>query len=309
MARKRRYLVLSGLAEAGFEEFADQQRQALAACPEAAAISDDEAEEFLMSAAGFDWMEVSELGAYIRRLGLSHPPELIYDPYRLSRYFFRRWGDPAVREKISTPKIRLHPDWVTGLRQRNSTEELLRIVVDMSIGPGIAMMRRSDMEDFVPRVIEALTPFQKAKFDVQILYAKVRLHQLMNEPEPALLPSRWEQAKLKRRLRLREVQIHSLSRSLRMLHGERKALLGRIRAGQVQDEPELRRLAGQMEALQAERLAAEERHAEALAEQSRHFEAALADLKAQAEAMCRSFATALDQRDRLLGRTGGASHG
>lgn len=309
MAKQRRYLVLSGLADAGFEEFAAQQRQAIAACPEAAAISDDEAEEFLMAAAGFDWLEVSELGAYIRRLGLSHPPELLYDPYRLGRYFFRRWGDPAVRAKIGSPKIRLHPDWVTGFRRRNNVKELVRLVVDMALSPGIAALRRSGLEDFVPKVIEALSPSQKEKFETQMLYAKVRMHQLLNEPEPARMPTRWEQARLKRRLRLHEVQIHSLGRSLRTLRGERRALVNRIRAVGRQDEPDLRRLAGVMEAVQAERQAAEESHATALAEQSQRFEAALAELRAQAEAVRGSYAAALALRDCLLVRPGGGGNG
>jgi hypothetical protein len=309
MARKRRYLVLSGLADAGFEEFAEQQRQALAACPEAAAISDDEAEEFLVAAAGFDWLEVSDLGAYIRRLGLSHPPELLYDPYRLSRYFFRRWGDPAVREKIKTPKIGLHPDWVARVRQRGNVAELRRAVLNMAIGPGIAAMRRSGLEDFIPKVIEALQPFERAKFDAQILYAKVRMHQLMHEPEPAWMPTQWEQARVRRRIRLHDVQIGSLGRSQRALRGERKALVNRIRAAGRQDQPELGRLAGQLEAVQAERQAAEERHATALTEQSQQFEAALAELKRQAEAMRRSYAAALDLRDRLVARPGGAGNG
>ncbi|MDF2628300.1 MAG: hypothetical protein K0R39_2131 [Symbiobacteriaceae bacterium] len=309
MAKRRRYLVLTDLADAGFAENAERFRQALAACPEAAAYSDEESEAFLMVAAAFDWMEEVELGGLIRSIGISHPPELMYDAYRLSRYFFRRWGDQALREKLSKEIVSLHPAAVAKFRRRDGVSHAREMVQNLALAPGLAILRRSKLDDLAAAVLEGFTPWQQAKYEAQLIYGKVRMHQLMTEPEPARTPTRWEQAKVKRRLSLHDVQIHTLGRSLRSLRGERKALLNRIRAVQRQDEPELLRLAAQMEAVHQEREATEARHAEALAEQARQFEGALAALRTQAAVTGDGYQRALALRNRLLVPSGGDGNG
>lgn len=301
MSRLKRYLVLSDLADSWTEEFAERQRAAFAACPEAHGYSDEEAEDFLATATALDVVDRSDrydLGKPLRKAGIAYPPELAYDAYRLGRHLLHRWGDAAFRETLMHRV--LQPDAQAFARLRRDVNRALAVVSQNRLASGLAALRWSGLADMIPAVKAAFTPKQQTQYAAQLLYGKLRLHEFLTTPEPARAPSRWEQQKMLRRLHLRQVQMRSLGRSLHHLRRERKALLNHLRSlsGEV---PELRPLAEQLEAVRAEQAAVESRHAEALAAQTQLHEAAVLALQAEIHAARAGYAEALAMRDRLLG--------
>lgn len=302
MARHTRYLVQSDLHVSWTEEFAARQQADFAACPEAASYSDEEAEEFLMVAQSYDNTireNRTDVGKGLRQAGISHPPELTYDPYRLGRHIFRRWGSPVFRELVIQRVIRLNVRSMTGLMRRRFTD-VMAMVEDMHLAGGLAGLRVAGLGDMIGQVKAAFTPRQRAQYAAILLYGKLRMHQFITEPEPARAPTRWELQKLLRRLHLRQVQMRSLRRSLHHLRQDRKELVSRLRALN-EDVPELRHLAELLESVEGDRAAAERLHAEALAEQTRQHEADMAAVRRRIEAVRAGHAATLALRDHLLG--------
>ncbi|HEY3368082.1 MAG TPA: hypothetical protein VGK74_23735 [Symbiobacteriaceae bacterium] len=302
MAQQKRSLVLSDLAASWTEDFSEQQQAAFATCPEAARYSDEEVEDFLMVAFTYDSHgqdHRTDLGKPLRKVGISHPAELAYDGYRLGRFIFRRWGDPAFRELIIGRVMHLPVRSWAGI-MRGKFSDAMDMVVQYRFAGGLAALRLAGLGDMIPAVKAAFSPEQQAQYAAVLLYGKLKLHQFITEPEPARTPTRWEQQKLLRRLHLRQVQMRSLKRSLHHLARERKALTNRLRA-LGEEVPELRHLAGLVAAVGAESQAAESRHAEAMAAQARQYEAAIGTLQARVEAVRANYAEALALRDSLLG--------
>ncbi|HYF94810.1 MAG TPA: hypothetical protein VD969_21560 [Symbiobacteriaceae bacterium] len=304
MARRKRYLVLSDLASSKTADFAERQQADFADCPAAARYSDEEAEDFLLVAMTYDFGvpgKRPDLGKPLRKVGISYPPDLTYDSYRMGRHIFRRWGDQQFRKLIIGRVMHVNAGSWGGVLRRKLTA-VMEMVEHYLLAAGVAALRLAGLDDLIPAVKSAFSPEQQAHYAAVLLYGKLTLHRFITEPEPARAPSRWEQRKLLRRLRLRQVQMRSLRRSLYHLRRERKALLSRLRA-LSEEAPEVRLLAEQLEAVEAERQAAESRHAEAAAAQRLQYEAAIAALRTQVEAVRADHAQALALRDRLLGAT------
>lgn len=298
MVKGRRSLVRTELGVSWTEEFAEQQQAAFSACPEAHRFSDEEAEDFLLTALTCDFADEGDVGKALRKHGIAYPPELAYDTYRLGRHIFRRWADHQLRDLILNRVVGFSARECAAIIRRRM-DAVMELVKDYFYAGGMAGLRRLGVGDMVGPAKAALSAEQMRQYQATLLYAKLKLHQFTTETEPARAPTRWEQQKLLRRLHLRQVQMHSLKRSLRRLRTERKALVGRLRHLQT-EIPELRTLAEELEAVNTQRRALETSHAELLAQQQREHAAAIELLQTQLAAKRAGYARALALREHLL---------
>lgn len=292
MARRRRYLIC--------ELAVDVSDEAFAACPEAARTTDEEAEEFCAAARYLDWVECQEIVRSFRRARIAYPTELTFDEYRLGRYLFRRWRDPAVREAFLERGMELDLYRLTRLARSRDLVGFRPTMAAWGSPAAIYFLRRLGMADLVQPLRDSFTPEEEEEYQGLLRLAKLLMHRYLNEPEPARAPSPWEQRKLARRVRLREVQLRSMRRSLRTLRQERKGLLARLRdLGRI-DSRELDGLADELLQIRSQRAAAESNHAAALAAQAARYREELARLRAELTAAEREYSTTLAIRRTWL---------
>jgi hypothetical protein len=282
MVRQRRYLVRQEVSASREVEFAAAQEQQLAACPDAAVYSDEQAEEFLWTAEYLDHTSRQRLVSELLRARIAFPPELTYDSYRLGRYLLRRWGEPAIREAYLRYGFTYYDiKQIARLKRAGDLQVFLSFV--NSYGPvnALWLLRRHGMEARIPEVVAAFSPEQAARHRALMSYARLIMYRFLTEPEPSRQPSRWEQQKLARRVRLRDVQLHSMRKSLHTMGQDRRELLARLREVGRPNQPELDALAKAFEEIRLARAEAEQRHAAALAEQARQYQERMARLQAE----------------------------
>ncbi|MDB4896305.1 MAG: hypothetical protein JWN15_2567 [Firmicutes bacterium] len=268
MVRGRRYLVLREIAASVAAEFAADQERRYAACPEAAQYPDEEAEDFLQAAHYMDYVDHKQIVSNLQAARISFPIELTYDEYRLGRYILRRWRDPILRQAFLQRALTLDFRGIRKLRGPEGVTALLPSVDWYGAPQVISALRHHGLGDTVPAVMAALSPAQASRYRALLLFGKVLMHEFITQPEPPRQPSPWEQQKLARRIRLRDVQLHAMTRSSHALRRERQSLLRRVRAARRQQHPELDGLASELAKLRAAHTEAARLHAAALAEQA-----------------------------------------
>lgn len=307
MGKRRRFLVADAIRQSRDEEFAPAQEAALAACPEADRFTEAEIEAFWAAAVYLDCSTCEVITGSLQKARIAYPPELSFDAYRLGRYIFRRWSDPAVRQAFLERS--LHID-LQGLARLRRTRDVAGLgpSIDWWGAPAVLyVLRRYGMEDLVQPLLDTFTPEEAARYKALMQFGKLTLHRFLTELEPPRAPSPWEQQKLARRIRLREVQLTSMQRSLLKLSQERKDLQARLRELGRVDQPELSALAAEWAQLRAQRAEAERRHEAARAElEARHREA-IARLRAEVAAAERDFSEALALRQAWLNGATGVS--
>ncbi|HWI61128.1 MAG TPA: hypothetical protein VNT75_04805 [Symbiobacteriaceae bacterium] len=309
MAKRRRYLTWPALRGADSDEFLKAQAERFAACPEAAAFSDEDAQDFMLVASMLDGCQPDDVLRMLRNAGVSPPIDIIYDCYRMARHFIRRWHEPGVRERFLTRSVTVPAKAIARLRRFRNPAEMHRTVERHGPVGAVAIYRTAHVADLIGDLRATFTPKEQITYQSTLLWAKVELHRLTTEGEPARIPSRWEQQKLVRRLHLRDVQLRTMRRARRHLRGERTALLSRLREIGVQEQPELRELADELETIRLTRAEAERNHQAALAEQSERCRETIARLESEVAAAEAGYQAALALRRNLLGWKGGIAHG
>jgi hypothetical protein len=296
VVRRRKYLYLQDLAASMQPEFAAAQEEQFAACPAAQQYTDPEVGEFLALAHYLDYSPAEEIIKGLRRAHIAFPPDQAFNEYRLCRHILRRSQDPAVREAFFQRGLIL--DWAAmrRLKQRADLTELLKFADVHGPPAALGIMRRFGMEHLVADLVHAFSPEQVARCRALLLFGRLLMHRCIDQPEPSRQPTRWEQEKLARRIRLRDVQVRSMQRSQHRLRRERKALLARVRQIGLGDQPELDALALELAAIRAEREAAERQHRWTMQELSRQHHEAVQRLQAELAAAHQ------DQTDTLAAR-------
>ncbi|MFZ5825871.1 MAG: hypothetical protein ACOY94_16360 [Bacillota bacterium] len=300
MAKHRRFLVTHAIAESRRAGFPAAQEAAFAACPEAARFTDEEAEEFWVAARYIDWIRPADVGRSLRWARVTYPPDISFDAYRLGRHLFRRWDDPAVRQGFLERGISIETRGLAKLRRTRQVSYLYDMLEEWGSPATLWLLRRHDMADLIPAVLESFTEALLNRHRALLLYGKLTLHRFLTEPEPAKALSPWEQRKLARRLQLREVQLRSMRGSLRKLGRERSHLLDRLRdLGRV-DRRELDALAAELAELRAQRAEEDRQHAAAIEAQANRYREVLARLRADVAAAERGYEQALAVRRTWL---------
>lgn len=284
MLQRRRFLMANGIIRSrgqALEGFAEEQQAALAACPEAARFDDQEVEAFWAAALYLDMLEPNDVAKRIQKARISHPPELAFDPYRVGRHLFRRWSDPAVREAFLQRGVELEAALLARLG-RDRDLPGLRPTLDHWGGPAVVyFLRRYRLGDLVAPLFESYTPEEARRHQALMHYGRLQLHQFLTEPEPARTPSSWERQKLARRIRLREVQLRAMRRSLRKVSQEHRDLQARLRELARTEHPELRPLADEWVRLRKQLQEMERRHRTELAALTAQHQEAQARLRAE----------------------------
>lgn len=304
MVRGRRYLVLRELDESMAEGFAATQARRFVVCPEAAQFTDEEAEGFLHAMQYMDSVDHKQIVTNLRSARISFPIELVFDEYRLGRHILRRWGDAALRQAFLQRALTLDFRVIRKLKGAQGVKVLLP-AIERHTAPAIfSMLRHHGLSDVIPAVLAVLSPAHTARYRALLLLAKVLMHRYMTQPEPARQPSRWEQQKVARRIRLRDVQLHAMRRSVHSLRRERKALLRRVLAANAQQHPELDALAFELERLRAEAAEATRQHAHAMAQQAQAHREAVKRVQAELAAAQRDYRVTLAARTAWISSEG-----
>ncbi|HEY3367640.1 MAG TPA: hypothetical protein VGK74_21485 [Symbiobacteriaceae bacterium] len=299
MTRRRRFFVALDVTASLDEGFAAEQEARFAACPDASAYTDEETADFLAAAHYLDSIDLKILIKSLRRARIAYPPDLAFDQYRLGRHLLRRWGEPAIRQAFFEHAMSIDYRFLRQLTKPGDIPNLLNF--SDAFGPStLTLMRRHGMSDSVPALVAAFSPEQAARHRALLLFGKLLLHRYLTESEPSKQPSRWEQQKLARRLRLRDVQLRSMQGSRHRLHGERKALLNRLREASRWDYSELDGLAAELEQLRAARAESEQAFAVALTEQAGRYQEALARLHAELASAPQDYRDTLSVRSTWL---------
>ena len=280
MAKSRMSLVYRGISHSVRPEWQAEQTERFAACPEAARFTDEEAEEFLFTAHVLDGLEHSELCKWFRKAGVVIPTALMYDHYRIGRHLLHRWADPVLRQSLLA-HIPSDDEILRRAMRRRKVSEWLAQVDKYGPVTVCAWFRLRGAAELLPLIKAAWSPVHEASYQALLRFAKLTLHRFLAEPEPAPRPTRWDMEKVTSRMHVREVQFRAMRKSVHALHGERKALLSRLREATRQENTELHALAAQLEQVRAERAALEGQHAQAKAELLGRLQAEIASLKTQ----------------------------
>lgn len=176
---------------------------------------------------------------------VSFPVQLSYDEYRLGRHVLGRWPDAALRKAFLQHAWYFTRPVIRRLRASEDVKALMPSVERYGTPAVISTLRYNDFAGVIPSLLAALSPAQETRYRALLMFAKRRMHEFITHPEPRRQPSRWEQQKVARRIRLRDVQLRSMQRSVHLLHQERKALLSRLRESRRQQHPELDVLAAE----------------------------------------------------------------
>ncbi|MFZ5817307.1 MAG: hypothetical protein ACOY93_18750 [Bacillota bacterium] len=276
MAGRRKYLLADGIIRSrgeGLERFAAEQEAAMAVCPEAARFTDHEVEAFWVAGLYLDMLNPKGVARQIRKARISHPVEVAYDPYRLGRHLFRRWEDPAVRQAFLDRAVEVETASLARLAREEDLADL-RPTLRFWGGPALLyFLRKFRLEQVVERLLESYTPEEAVRHQALMRYGRLQLHRFLTESEAVRTPSSWEREKLARRLRLREVQLRTMRRSLHKVSQEHRELQARLRQLARSEHPELRPLADEWVRLRKQLQAMErEQKAELEALTARHQE-------------------------------------
>jgi len=281
VARTRRFSAELELGAYGEDEYHARLTELYEACPEAHGYTEEEVEDFLAAAQYLDMCQTKDVVLSLRRARITYPLDLAFDHDRLCRHILRRWADPALRQQFLRDAIEVNYG-VFGKLKKAPDSALMQLIIKQ-ITPAVArsVFRRVGLHEALEQLREVLTPEQVTLNEELMMIGRLKMHQCLAEPEPPRSQSRWEQQKLMKRIKLRDVQLHAMSRSLHRLRRQRTALLARLRKAGRTNQPELDALAGKLEEVRQQRAAAEERHAAALADQRQRFEEAAAALRQQ----------------------------
>lgn len=160
----------------------------------------------------------------IRKCGLTIPPKILRDRFRLIKHLFAQWHDPEVRERILSKvlvvKRRQLLQELTILTPHLANRELRRASPTFLLGPMLAMGLKED----VTALVSMLDAEGLAYYRGDVLLGQILCHRLWREKEPSTLPLR-ERRRLMHRLRRRTYHMRQLHRSIYQLDRERKALL------------------------------------------------------------------------------------
>ncbi|HWI52699.1 MAG TPA: hypothetical protein VNT01_11235 [Symbiobacteriaceae bacterium] len=273
-------LVFRDITRSVRPEWQTEQTERYAACPEAARFTDEEAEEFLFTAHVLDGLEHSQLSKWLRKAGVTIPTALMYDHYRIGRYLLHRWAEPVLRQSLLA-HMPSDDEIPRRAMRRRKVSEMLAMVDQYGPVTIFAWFRLRGAAELIPPIRSAWSPVHEASYMALLRFAKLTLHRFLTEPEPPPRPTRWDQEKLASRMHVRDVQLRAMRKSVHALHGERKALLGRLREATRQENPELHALAAELELVRAERAALERRHAQARADLANSLQTEIAALNTQ----------------------------
>lgn len=280
--------------------FAAEQEATLAACPEANRFEDEEVEVFWAAALYLDLLEPNDGARRIQRARISYPPELAFDAYRLGRHLFRRWNDPPIREAFLQRGVELE----AGLLARLGRDRDLagfRPTLNFWGGPAVIyFLRRYHMADLVSALLESYTPEEARRHQALMHYGRLQLHRFLTESEPARTPSPWERQKLARRIRLREVQMRAMRRSLHKVRQEHKELQARLRELARTEHPELRPLVAEWASLRKQLQEMERQHRTELAALTARHQEAQARVRAELASAQEAYRNTLSLRRSWL---------
>lgn len=301
MPRVKRSLVQRDMARIMDEDdFLPRVEAALADCPEAAQITDDEAEDFFLVSQYLEGVSLDSIRLSMRKAGIPVPTEISFDEYRLGRHIFRRWGDPKVKEAMITRGLQLENRALARLFRRRDPEHVRKLLEDLPTAALFAIFRRYGSAELIELARQQFDEGEQARYRGVLKYLKVLLYRFMTEPEPPRRPTRWDRAKLARRLNLREVQMRAMRKSVHHLRRERKALISRLRETSQQEQPELQSLAAQLTNLRAARAEAEAVAAAEREELIEHHLAELARMRTELADLQQDLAGGLAERGRWL---------
>jgi len=282
------------------EDFAALQQERFAACPEAAQYSDEEVSDFLAAAQYLDASELKGTVAMLRRAKIAFPPDLAFDSYRLGRHLLSRWGDPSLRDTFFHDAMTVNYRLLARLRRQGDIQGLVDFADQDGPPAALSVLRNNGLGDMLPAVFAAFSPELATRHQALLLAGKVLMHRFLTEPAPQRQPSRWEQRKLIRRIRLRDVQLRSMKRSLHTLRRERKSLLARLPGATRRDQPELDVLAVQLQQIRAARAELEQNHAATLAQQARQHQEVMAALQEQLASALQDYSDTVRTRKAWL---------
>lgn len=291
MASPRRYLLNRPrmLSNAEWEEALNTS---LAACPAAAAYSEDEVLEFLSAAFYLDHLADRAVLEWLKENRLSYPAAFTFDPYRLSRHVLYCWANPEVRLALEYQIRFLDASTVTRIRRKRLPADLYGLVCRCSSPAAVWILQLYGLTDLVPDLLATLSPEEREAHRLWLQYGRLVMHQCLTEP-PQPRSSQWDRQKLLRQIGLRDVQLRSMQKSIHRLRRERKSLLDRIRRAGAAVPPELGALAAELTQLRQARAEAEAAHRLELAALASRFDQELARVRAELAA------TAAETRDAL----------
>jgi hypothetical protein len=302
VAKHRRYLTRMEIRAARKDP--DKTEARLAACPEAASITREEAEDFLMVSIYLDSGEAVHARRLLQKAHITVPTEIASDAYRLGRHLFRRWGDPEVRAAVlARGAMQADEAFLLGIARRRNRHEIERLIQQAASPVFFAAMRQYEAPDLIEPTWDWLSDEEKADHRTLVAMAKVVMHRYMTEPEPPLRPTRWDQEKLARRLHLRDVQMRAMRKSVHHLRRQRKELMTALRERSQQARPELQALALQLAELRTARAEAERAALAAQTEQAQRHQVTLLPMITELERLRQDLAAALAERQSWL--TGG----
>lgn len=305
MGRFRRFLVRRAVYDSYEDDFPAAQEAALTACPEAARFTDEDAEAFWAVALYLDTADHTAITKSLKRAKIPYPPELAFDEYRLSCYLFRRWSDPGVRHAFLDLGLTLDYSRLARFRRTRDLAGFRPNMEAWGTPASLYVLRRSGMVDMIPPLLDTFSPQEAARHKALIQFGKLALHRFLTELEPARVPTPWEQQKLVRRIRLREVQLRSLRGSLRKLRQERTSLQSRLQEIGRIDQPQLNALASEWGQLRSQLAEAEQRHVVALEEQESRYRKEVARLQAELAATEKDYSDTLAVRRAWMKKPGG----
>ena len=283
-----------------YEEFESTGQSLMAACPEADLFRDEEVEEFFILAYLIEGTDLRNLKRRLRKAGLTVPPRLHFDPYRLGRYAIRRsWEEPTLRPRLL--KVLGHMDFKNLIKLRTTTEMKPFLALFHGQGPlgALWLLRQAGLADRIPALMAALTPGEAAWYRGQRLHVRYMLHRMLTEPDHADgRITMQEQRQIIRRIRHHDTQLRSLRRSLYTLTGERKALLAAVRSIERETGAALTQLTANLEQLRLDLALAERRHAEVMTERAARHAVEAGQLQARVEEEQADQAAAMAERQR-----------
>lgn len=302
MVRRRQYFVPPELLDLAGEEYATRQEQLLAACPEATQFTDEEAEDFLAATVYFDVIDYRTIVEGLRRGRIPVPVRTASNPYLVGRHVLSQWQKPDLRQTFFRNAESLAVDFslLAKLRRRREIGELLHIA-GRHLSPALfSVFRRHGLSDVIPVIVAAFSPDLIVRHRALLLHGKVLMHRLLNEPEPERRPSRRKRFNLTRRLRLREVQLHSMRRSVHVLSRERDHLLDLVSSAMGQENPEWEALMAEAKQVRHDLAEAERRYSATMQEEDQKYQPEIAALRAELASLQQDFADTLAQRSAWL---------
>gem|GEM_PF-2741779 len=308
MARPRRFLTLLAGHRSRFDSFLEIERSDSANFPGAARFTDEEVESFWLAARSLDLMSHRQMAKAFSRAGIAYPPEYHFNEYRLSRHLLHQWENPAIREAFFRHFLAVQENPRLRLAEARSPQELYPTCDYWSSPAFLHLLRVKGLGHLVEPIVESFNPKRRAQHEGFMLHARRMLFRFVTDPGPAQARSRWEQQKVNRLIRLREVQLRSMRRNLRTVKREHKELQARLRQLARAEHPELRALATEWADLQAQIRTAEQAHQREMEHLAAAHQAELARLRAEQVEQGDTYRRVLALRHSWLKPMGGEAH-